>query len=95
MSRARYTPTARQDMQRLLTQIARERPEAGHRFLDRIRKTCRLLARAPAIGTARDDIASGLRCFSIGSYVIYFRAAKDGVEVLRVVHGAQDESQFF
>lgn len=82
-------------MQKLLVLISRDRPGAARALLARIRKTCRLLARAPAMGTARDDLAAGLRCFSVGSYVIYFRAAEGGIEVLRVVHGAQDQSQFF
>jgi toxin ParE1/3/4 len=82
-------------MQDLLRTISRDRPEAARKLIERIRKTCRLLARAPGMGTSRDDIAPSLRCFSVGNYVIYFRSARDGIQVLRIVHGAQDEEQFF
>jgi toxin ParE1/3/4 len=39
------------------------------------------------MGAARDDIASGLRHFPAGKYLILYRHPKDGIEVVRHVHG--------
>jgi plasmid stabilization system protein ParE len=33
-----------------------------------------------------------LRCFSVGNYVIFFRA-RNPVEILRILHGAMDASR--
>jgi toxin ParE1/3/4 len=32
----------------------------------------------------------GCRSFSFGSYMIFFRAIEDGIEVARVIHGSRD-----
>ncbi|MFG0291282.1 MAG: type II toxin-antitoxin system RelE/ParE family toxin [Rhodopirellula sp. JB044] len=32
----------------------------------------------------------GCRSFSFGSYVIFFHAIEDGIEVARVIHGSRD-----
>lgn len=44
----------------------------------------------PGAGTARDDLRQGLRAFSHGSYVIFFRRKTDKVlRIVRVMHGAR------
>jgi plasmid stabilization system protein ParE len=43
----------------------------------------------PQAGTMRDELCAGLRCFSVGSYVIYFRE-REPVVIIRVLHGARD-----
>ena len=43
---------------------------------------------APA--NVRDDLVLGLRAFTVGNYVIYFRSERGGIRVERVLHGAQD-----
>ena len=72
------------------TYIARENPAAADRLLDRIDAKCRLLAENPRLGPDRSDIRPGLRYFIVGRYVILYRAVEDGVEIVRVVHGARD-----
>ena len=39
----------------------------------------------------RDDLLPGMRCFTVGNYVIFFRS-KNPVQILRIIHGAQDVS---
>ena len=43
----------------------------------------------PDAGTTCDQLLPGMRCFSVGSYVIYF-TGRSPVEILRIVHGAMD-----
>lgn len=64
--------------------------EAAHRFLIRAVETFELLAKRPELGRRRSDIRVGLRSYSWGSYVAYYRIAKGEVHILRVLHGARD-----
>ena len=36
---------------------------------------------------ARDDLATGVRYFPVGNYLILYRDLGDGIEVVRYVHG--------
>jgi toxin ParE1/3/4 len=38
----------------------------------------------------RYDLASNLRSFPVGSYVVFYIPLPDGVEIVRVMHGHQD-----
>jgi toxin ParE1/3/4 len=63
--------------------------------VDKLEQTCKALAKNPLMGTARDELLPNLRCFSVGNYVIYYRPVADGIDVVRVLHGARDESNLF
>jgi toxin ParE1/3/4 len=54
-----------------------------------------MLAENSAIGTARPDVLPDSRSWSFGNYVIFFRPVSDGIDVVRVVHGARDEGTLF
>jgi toxin ParE1/3/4 len=57
----------------------------------RIRQICDTLSSNAQMGERRKDFASGdLRSFSVGKYIIFFRPARDGIEVARVVSGYRD-----
>jgi hypothetical protein len=49
-----------------------------------------LLADHPGLGPARPDIAPDLRYFPVRRYLILYRQITDGIELVRVVHGARD-----
>jgi toxin ParE1/3/4 len=49
----------------------------------------------PAMGRVRDEIDSKLRSFSVGKYLIFYVALPDGVEIVRVLHGARDIETIF
>lgn len=74
--------------------IARDKPEGARRWVERIRETCETLATQPEMGELRPGFGvPGCRSFRVGNYVIFFRAAGDGIEVARVVHGSRDLHQ--
>jgi toxin ParE1/3/4 len=54
-----------------------------------------LLAKQPGMGEARPELAEGLRCFSVGNYLIFFKPLSDGIEVVRVLSGARDIDALF
>ena len=76
-------------------QIAPESLTAADRVLDRIDTVCEHLADNPRMGPARPDLAEGLRYFVSGSYLIVYREAPGGVEIVRVVHGARHLPDLF
>lgn len=67
----------------------------AYRFLDRIDEKIKFLARHPMAGEARPDLAANVRMFPVGNYVIFYRPADDGIEVLRVLHGSRDIPRIF
>ena len=49
----------------------------------------KLLAEAPRIGRARDDLRHGLRIFVQGNHLIAYQITEEGIDVVRVIHGAR------
>jgi toxin ParE1/3/4 len=47
-----------------------------------------LLADNPRLGRARPEIAPDARAWSVGRYLVLYREQDDGIEIVRVVHGA-------
>jgi toxin ParE1/3/4 len=43
----------------------------------------------PGMGVARPEIRPDLRMFPVGSYVVLYPQVDDGVEIVRVLHGAR------
>ena len=95
MSRIVLDQAAEADLIEIWQFIAGDNPTAADRMLDRIWDGFRVIERFPHGGTARPELAPNLRCFSVGSYVIYFRPAAEGVQIARVLHGARDVDAMF
>jgi len=86
-----YAPEAENDLVSIAEYIARDKPEAARRWVARIRETCTMLAMQPEAGEARPEYGiRGCRSFSVGSYVVFFRATANGIEVARIIHGSRD-----
>jgi len=50
-----------------------------------------MLGEHPGYGERRPDLAAGdLRVATAEGYIILYRQAKPGVEIVRVLHGARD-----
>jgi len=90
MPKVLSTPRARLDIVELGLRIAQDSPRAAEKMLTAIDRKCKLLSRLPKLGRKREELASGLRSFAVGSYVVFYRAMRGGVEIIRVLHGARD-----
>ena len=91
MAHVIYAPEADDDLEGIVAYIARDKPNAARDWLARLRQTCNTLAENPEVGEARDGFGvPGCRSFSVGNYVVFFRAIKNGIEVARVIHGSRD-----
>jgi len=95
MKEARLSAQARADLEEIWLYIAADSPGAADRFVDRILAACRKLARSPGIGRTREELAPGVRSLPLGNYVIFYRAAKPGIEVIRVLSGYRDIDALF
>jgi toxin ParE1/3/4 len=88
-------PKARRDIRDIADYIAADNLEASDRFIDAVRQTFDLLATMPSMGSARRfrrEGLKGLRLWRVphfDKYLIVYRHARSGVEVLRVLHGAR------
>ena len=90
MARLRFTESAERDLVDIGNFIARDSPANSTQFITRLEEHCQLLVAHPLLGRARDELAPALRSLAYGRYVIFYRAVADGVEIVRVLHGARD-----
>ncbi len=84
-----YSGPARRDLDEIWDYIAGNDPIAANKFLDKILKAAQSYANQPRLGEARFDLMPDCRHFSVGQYVIYYRPVVDGIELIRILHGAR------
>ena len=88
-------PQAKEDLLEIWAYIAADNPAAADNLLRRIDKKSRTLADYPYMGRERSDIDPGLYSFPVGNYLIFYEHTDNGIEIVRVLHGARDVySQF-
>jgi len=90
LRRFAVTRPAQADLRAIWQYVALDSVEAADRLIDRISELFPRLAQFPEMGSARDAAQAGMRSFPVGSYVIFYRRAQRGVQILRVLHGARD-----
>ena len=64
-------------------------------MLRRISKKLSHLAQFPEMGVPRPDIAPSARMLVEANYLILYEGTTEGVEVVRVLHGARDLTDLF
>lgn len=90
MATYHITTPAEKDVLGIWLYIAQDNPVAADRMVDRFTKAYELLAKNPDMGQKLDQYRPGLRAWSVGNYLVYFRKTSDGIEIYRVLHGARD-----
>ena len=90
MAGVRYTALARRDLIDIWVGIALDSPGAADRLFDRIEARVMGLGAFPELGSLRPDIAMAARVLVEAPYLILYRILSDGVQVVRVLHGARD-----
>jgi toxin ParE1/3/4 len=82
------------DLRHIASYIAQDNPAAASHWLDEMQQLFSILATQPRIGKRmRTKTLGTVRQFSRGNYVVYFKPLADGVEILRVLHGARDHKR--
>ncbi len=95
MRRYRLSPEARSDLDSIWDYIADDNIPAADGLLHKVHEKLRLLAEAPGVGRPRDELAPGLRSLPVGNYLLFYRVIREGIEVVRVLHGARNLPPLF
>lgn len=92
MATALRTHAADADLDDIVAQISQDNLQAATAWLNGIRSLFELLATQPEIGQQIHTRRHGdLRCHVYGNYLVYYRAIRGGVQIVRVLHGARDQ----
>ncbi len=86
-----FSLAARRDMAEAVAYISFENPRAAMRQRRLVEQSARRLPDFPGLGRAGED---GRRRMQVPStpFVLIYEARKDAIVILRVWHGARDES---
>ncbi len=90
MRSLKRTKRANQDLVSIWRHFAQDNRTAADKQLEAIERKCQLLLRYPKIGRSREDVRQGSRTFPCDDYIILYRETSEGIEIVRVVHGARD-----
>lgn len=69
--------------------------QVADRLVDSIIERFWLLGEYPEAGRKADELQPGVKCFPAGKYLIHYRKARGGVDILPVFHGARDRKRAF
>jgi toxin ParE1/3/4 len=92
---------ALKDLEEQAEYIRLRSPKAALRFLDAAEALFRQLASMPGIGEpfeTANPLFQDLRCFPIPKFpsqIVYYKPLRDGIVVIRVLHGARDVDRIF
>jgi toxin ParE1/3/4 len=88
------------DLEELGAFIAKDNPSAAAEVVHQLRSSFELLSRMPELGREVRNIKTSekLRMWlspAFRNYLIFYRELPDGVEIVRVLHGARDIQRIF
>ncbi len=95
MRKFKVSRPAKKDLDEIWLYIAQDSLDAADRFIDYLTDRFPLLVSSPRMGRSREDLAPGLRCHPVKNYLIFYRLAKNRVEIARVVQGTRDLKALF
>jgi toxin ParE1/3/4 len=88
-------PHALFDLTEIWSYIAADSVTSADRLAAEIDKAFKLLARRPGLGRARPELYPDLRSFVVRKYVVFYLPLTNGIDVIRVLHGARDIETVF
>jgi toxin ParE1/3/4 len=98
MNSFRLSPVARSDLDEIWFYIAQDDLDAqinSSAPLFRDSRNSQPFAAMPRLGRKREELSPRLRSFPVGRYVIFYRPMENGIEIVRVLHGARDLPPLF
>jgi toxin ParE1/3/4 len=81
------------DLDNIWYYIAADNPDAADAFLYRLFARCKSYAHQSSLGESRPELGRHVRCFSVEKFVVYYKPVTEGIELIRVLHGARDIQQ--
>src|SRR4051812_48588792 len=95
MARIFRSESAKRDATAIWVSIAERNIKAADDLTADFEAALRTIAMFPGAGTSREELGTGLRSYPVGNYLLIFRRARRGVELVRIVHGARDLRRIF
>ena len=92
---ALFTPAAQQSLQEISDYIAEDNPDKAQAFIQHLKKQCDVLAENPRMGRARPELQATLRSFPVSPYLIFYKALKESLLIVNIIHGARDIEALF
>jgi antitoxin ParD1/3/4/toxin ParE1/3/4 len=91
MNSFRLAPEAARDIEAIWEYLARDNVRAARRVRLGLLAACRRLAQHPGLGHRREDLTDKPVLFwPVYAYLIIYNPATKPLEIVRIVHGAQD-----
>ena len=96
-----FRQNTERDVAEIVSYIADDNPEAAQRFRKALQETGELLLDMPPIGSMRVSDKPALKDISVvlvrdfDKYFVFYRPVSDGIEIVRVLHGARDYPTLF
>ncbi len=87
-----FTEAAARDLDDIWYAIGQDSVSAADRMIDAIRQKSAQLAAFPESGRTRPDIAPDARSLVVGPYIMLYRVAGPDAVVVRIIHGARNQS---
>lgn len=84
------TLPANADLLEIWAFLADDNIETANATLRAVGRKCLDCSELPGMGHRREDLAPNLRSIQEGSYIIFYRVAENGIQIVRVLHGARD-----
>lgn len=82
-------PQAREDLLEIWRYIAQDNPRQADRFLLKLEERMELLALMPKSAPV-SRWHKRLRCCTYERYLLFYLPLPDGIEIIRILHGASD-----
>jgi toxin ParE1/3/4 len=86
----RISPRSGSDLIEIWSYIADDSTANADAFIDKLYETIQALANQPGSGRRREELAPGILSFPFGRYIIFYRATREAIEIVRMLHGAGD-----
>ena len=95
MAKYRLAATARRDLEDIWDYVAEDSTKAATAHVELIISKFQKLAETPHLGRERPELQEGIRSLAVKNLVIFYREAKDMIEIIRVLSGYRDLPEYF
>jgi toxin ParE1/3/4 len=95
MNQLRVTDEAKADLIDIWSYISQNNEDAADALIDKITGKFDELLANPKMGRERIDIVPLVRSFPVSNYLIFYRLIEEGIEIVRVIHGARNIPNLF
>jgi toxin ParE1/3/4 len=91
MASYKFTAKAEDDLALLIDYTLQQwGVEQASKYVDGLEVLAGNLAKSPALGRNRDDLAKGLKMFPYQSHVLFYIKERHGITVVRILHESMD-----